>query len=124
MPVEQELFKTNLLNPLRQTLTRRFQGFRGTVTNRLRNSLSGSLGEEAAAAPDAVLKGYRVGSGNTVCFFRDDKLSDEIGFNYSTWHADDAVANFIHHLEQIAKAYKKRNLALPNILDGENAWEY
>ena len=90
----------------------------------LRNSLSGALGEEAAAAPDAVLKGYRVGSGNTVCFFRDDKLSDEIGFNYSTWHADDAVANFIHHLEQIAKAHKGRNLALPIILDGENAWEH
>jgi len=90
----------------------------------LRNSLFCSVGEEAAAAPDAVLKGYRVGNGNTVCFFRDDKLSDEIGFNYSAWHADDAVADFIHHLEQIAKANKGRNLALPIILDGENAWEH
>jgi len=90
----------------------------------LRNSLFGSLGEEAAAASDAVLKGYRVGKGKTVCFFRDDKLSDDIGFNYSTWHADDAVANFIQHLEQIAKAHKGRNLALPIILDGENAWEH
>jgi len=90
----------------------------------LRNSLFDSAGEEAAAASDAVLKGYRVGNGNTVCFFRDDKLSDEIGFNYSAWHADDAVANIIHHLEQITEAHKGRNLALPIILDGENAWEH
>ncbi len=90
----------------------------------LRNSLFESLGEKAAAESDAVLKGYRVGKGNTVCFFRDDNLSDEIGFNYSTWHADDAVANFINHLEHIAEAHKGRNLVLPVILDGENAWEH
>jgi alpha-amylase/alpha-mannosidase (GH57 family) len=89
-----------------------------------RNSLFESAGEQAAAASDAVLKGYRVGEVDTVCFFRDDNLSDEIGFNYSTWHADDAVANFIHHLEQIAKAHSGRNLVLPVILDGENAWEH
>jgi len=101
-------------------------GFSWTASGEsvLRNSLFGAVGKEAAAAPDAVLKAYRVGNGNTVCFFRDDKLSDEIGFNYSTWHADDAVANFIHHLEQTAKAHKGRNLALPIILDGENAWEH
>ncbi|MEA2081041.1 MAG: glycoside hydrolase family 57 protein [Pseudomonadota bacterium] len=88
----------------------------------LRNSLLDSVDEAAAA--DAVLKGYRVGNVNTVCFFRDDKLSDEIGFNYSTWHADDAVANLIHRLEQIARAHKGRNQVLPIILDGENAWEH
>ncbi len=90
----------------------------------LRNSLLESVGEKAAAAPDAVLKGYRLGGGRTVCFFRDDKLSDDIGFNYSTWHADDAVANLVHHLEQIAKAHKGRELVVPIILDGENAWEH
>ncbi len=30
-------------------------------------------------------------------------LSDLIGFTYSDWHADDAVANFIAALEDIAK---------------------
>ena len=39
----------------------------------------------------------------TACFFRDDGLSDLIGFKYSDWHADDAVANLVHHLEPIAE---------------------
>ena len=88
----------------------------------LRNSLRAEQGDEAAA--DAVLRGYTVDGGKLACFFRDDKLSDEIGFNYSTWHADDAVANFIHHLECIADANQGRKLVLPIILDGENAWEH
>ncbi len=101
-------------------------GFKWAATGEtvLRNSLRAAQGEEAAVAPDAVLQGYRVGDGKLTCFFRDDKLSDEIGFNYSTWHADDAVANFIHNLERIAKTHKGRKLTLPIILDGENAWEH
>ena len=58
-------------------------------------------------------------------FFRDDTLSDLIGFTYSTWHADDAVSNFVHHLEQIAqrsRAHPERVVSV--ILDGENAWEH
>ncbi len=90
----------------------------------LRNSLRAAQGDDAAAAADAVLQGYRVDDGKLTCFFRDDKLSDEIGFNYSTWHADDAVANFIHHLERIAEGNQGRRLVLPVILDGENAWEH
>jgi len=90
----------------------------------LRNSLRQSVDDLAAVASDAVLKGYRVGKGKLVCFFRDDNLSDEIGFTYSDWHADDAVANFIHHLEQIAAAHPGRELAVPIVLDGENAWEH
>lgn len=60
-----------------------------------------------------------------ACFFRDDGLSDMIGFKYSDWHADDAVANLIHHLENIAKSCAAKPDALVSIiLDGENAWEY
>jgi len=101
-------------------------GFRWAATGEtvLRNSLAASRGEEAAGAGDAVLKGYRVDRGKLVCFFRDDNISDDIGFNYSTWHADDAVANLIHNLEQIAASHAGRKLALPIILDGENAWEH
>ncbi len=59
------------------------------------------------------------------CFFRDDGLSDEIGFNYSDWHADDAVANLIHHLENIRSAQNDiSNAVVSIILDGENAWEH
>ncbi len=100
-------------------------GFRWAATGEtvLCNSLR-AQGGEAAVAADAVLQGYRVGDGELTCFFRDDKLSDEIGFNYSTWHADDAVANIIHNLEHIAKTHEGRKLAVPIILDGENAWEH
>ena len=101
-------------------------GFRWVATGEtvLRNTLGADCGDTAVDAADAVLKGYQVADGKLVCFFRDDKLSDEIGFNYSTWHADDAVANFIHNLERIAKTHKGRKLAVPIILDGENAWEH
>jgi len=59
------------------------------------------------------------------CFFRDDGLSDSIGFKYSNWHADDAVADFMHHLENIADvSVDELDRVVSIILDGENAWEY
>ena len=59
-------------------------------------------------------------------FYRDDGLSDLVGFTYSTWHADDAVANLTHHLENIAAAIKSEpdQYVVSIILDGENAWEH
>jgi len=59
-------------------------------------------------------------------FFRDDGLSDLIGFKYSDWHADDAVGDFVHHLENIATHFGKdaNRHVVSVILDGENAWEY
>jgi alpha-amylase/alpha-mannosidase (GH57 family) len=74
---------------------------------------------------DCVHRGYRYKKADIACFFRDDGLSDLIGFNYSEWHADDAAANLVHHLENIAGACKGNNNATVSIiLDGENAWEY
>jgi alpha-amylase/alpha-mannosidase (GH57 family) len=67
---------------------------------------------------------YAGPSGISV-FFRDDGLSDLIGFTYANWHADDAVNNLIHHLEQIAdrsRQHPERVVSI--ILDGENAWEH
>ena len=62
---------------------------------------------------------------NIMCFFRDDRLSDLIGFEYPSWHADDAVANLIHHLKEIRIHDKKHQNAIVSIiLDGENAWEH
>ena len=59
------------------------------------------------------------------CFFRDDGLSDLIGFSYATWHADDAVANLVDHLVQIAARCRGHaGHVVSIILDGENAWEY
>jgi alpha-amylase/alpha-mannosidase (GH57 family) len=68
---------------------------------------------------------YRFGKAPIDCIFRDDGLSDLIGFTYSNWHAEDAVANLVGHMENIAAVCPDRDDCLITIiLDGENAWEY
>ncbi|PLY04537.1 MAG: glycoside hydrolase [Desulfuromonas sp.] len=59
-------------------------------------------------------------------FFRDDGLSDLIGFHYKDWHAEDAAADFCTHLENIAEFLSdvQGPKVVTVILDGENAWEY
>ena len=100
-------------------------GFRWTASgeNVLRNSLAASdMTPEDGAC---IHQRYQLRDRPVNCFFRDDGLSDLIGFTYSDWHADDAVANFIHHLENIADACAdKPGSVVPIILDGENAWEF
>lgn len=69
---------------------------------------------------------YQQPDSNVRLFFRDDGLSDLIGFKYSDWHARDAVADFTQHLENIG-VFLNHNAPqqiVPIILDGENAWEY
>lgn len=67
---------------------------------------------------------YTVNASNVATFFRDDGLSDLIGFTYAKWHADDAVSNLISHLDSIASTHDTANSVVSIILDGENAWEY
>ena len=68
---------------------------------------------------------YRMPGAGLACFFRDDRLSDLIGFEYSKWHGRDAAANFIGELESIARsAPAGRRPLVSVILDGENAWEH
>ncbi|MFC1681261.1 glycoside hydrolase, partial [Pseudomonadota bacterium] len=58
-------------------------------------------------------------------FFRDDDLSDAIGFNYSDWHGEDAVADFVNRLTDIASRLESpQDHVVPIIMDGENAWEH
>ncbi len=60
-----------------------------------------------------------------TCFFRDDKLSDLLGFEYSKWNTDDAINNFIHELADIR--HRTQGMEAPVvaiIMDGENAWEH
>ncbi|ADC72032.1 glycoside hydrolase family 57 [Thioalkalivibrio sp. K90mix] len=66
---------------------------------------------------------YQLQGSDIELFFRDDGLSDAIGFRYADWHADDAVGDFVHHLENIA-AVSPQGGVVSVILDGENAWEY
>jgi alpha-amylase/alpha-mannosidase (GH57 family) len=68
---------------------------------------------------------YRFGDAAIDCVFRDDGLSDLIGFTYSDWHAKDAVGNLVSHMENIAEVCPDRdNCLISIILDGENAWEH
>jgi alpha-amylase/alpha-mannosidase (GH57 family) len=60
-----------------------------------------------------------------VGFFRDDTLSDLIGFEYRRWHGGDAAAHFLAELEQRAALTPAgARPVVTAIVDGENAWEY
>lgn len=92
----------------------------------LHNSLKAAGEATEATREQRIYRPHRfTGGGDIACFFRDDGLSDKIGFAYATWHGDDAVNNLIHHLENIAAACSDGgDYLVPIILDGENAWEY
>lgn len=76
--------------------------------------------------PDAgIHQPYRFGDSRVSVFFRDDGLSDLIGFTYADWHAEDAVGDLVHHMETIAGHHRGTpRPVISVILDGENAWEY
>jgi alpha-amylase/alpha-mannosidase (GH57 family) len=60
--------------------------------------------------------------GDITLFFRNEQLSDLIGFEYANWHGRDAAHHFLGELAAIHHQ-DPRNL-IPVFLDGENAWEY
>ncbi len=99
------------------------QGFNWLASGEtvLRHSLAASgLGTD-----QCIHTAYQLGENRPACFFRDDGLSDLIGFEYANWHADDAVANLISKIENIADACADHPQAIVSIImDGENAWEY
>jgi len=94
----------------------------------LANSLYKS--SESGAIPsreEYLYRPYRISNGvnEIACFFRDDNLSDKIGFEYSKLHASEAVADFMTSLEAIyADNDSDEHRVVSVILDGENAWEY
>lgn len=58
-------------------------------------------------------------------FFRDERLSDLIGFEYAKWHGRDAARHFVDQLAAIRAACPDDETPLVTvILDGENAWEH
>ncbi|MCG8073309.1 MAG: glycoside hydrolase family 57 protein [Candidatus Thiodiazotropha taylori] len=102
------------------------EGFSWAATGQqvLSNSLMAGGGD--SQLPDNwVHSAYHVQEGHLNMFFRDDGLSDLIGFTYGEWHADDAVGDLINHLVNIADACEGDSDAVVSIImDGENAWEY
>ena len=93
-------------------------------TNVLRGSLS--LGSSAAPSdPLAYNRPYQLPGTSMNAFFRDDALSDLIGFTYATWHGDDAANHLVNEVAQLAHRYADSpNHAVVIALDGENAWEH
>ncbi len=91
----------------------------------LANSLHLS-GLEADGENHYLYQPYTITNGkdNIVCFFRDDGLSDKIGFEYASMHATDAINDFIATLEAIDQKETGDSKVVSVILDGENAWEY
>ena len=100
-------------------------GFKWTAsgTNVLRNSIHQFAKHEDL--PVYEHNAVQLNGQDIACFFRDDELSDLIGFEYSNWHADDAVANLTHRLLGIAENKTgQAESIVAIILDGENAWEH
>lgn len=77
------------------------------------------------AAGDAVHRAYRLRAGEKeiALFFRDDRLSDLIGFEYGRWNSHDAAANLIAELEAIARRNGEETPVVTLALDGENCWD-
>ena len=104
-------------------------GMRWTATGEgvWRNSCSLSgIEEEVVNSKRDLFSPYQYPGNEVRMFFRDDGLSDLIGFRYSDWHADDAVGDLIQHIHNVADflGEKAGEHVLTIILDGENAWEY
>jgi len=87
-------------------------------------------------APEVLYRPYRMETpqGDLAILFRDHRLSDLIGFTYSSMPTEEAAADLIGQLEAIAHQLKKRQseggtaLEEPWLvtiaLDGENCWEF
>ncbi len=94
-------------------------GFTWTATGG--NVLANSARAAGQASP--AHHPIRFGARTLACLFRDDELSDALGFQYQTWHADDAVDDLLRRLEQRADELEPGSVVLI-YLDGENAWEF
>jgi alpha-amylase/alpha-mannosidase (GH57 family) len=96
----------------------------GVLANSLHKSFEGG---ELPPRNEYLYLPYLVtnGASEIVCFFRDDKLSDKIGFEYSKVYASEAVSDFVRSLEFIYEENQTlEHRVVSVILDGENAWEY
>ncbi len=93
-------------------------------------------GSGNVSEPDLLYRPYRLETpdGDLAIVFRDHRLSDLIGFTYSTMEPKQAARDLVGHLEAIARALKAQQpsgstvLEEPRLvtiaLDGENCWEY
>ncbi len=107
------------------------QGLRWTASGEalLANSLRMSWGNSVPDRQDWLYQPYcfseKGTSSSLLVYFRDDVLSDRVGFEYSRWDGDRAAKDFVGYLEAIVRETPTdRDPVVTIILDGENAWEY
>jgi alpha-amylase/alpha-mannosidase (GH57 family) len=84
--------------------------------------------------PEKLYRPYRLPTpaGDLAIVFRDHRLSDLIGFTYSTMAPQRAAADLVGHLDAISRSLKQRQQAntleepwlVTIALDGENCWEF
>ena len=103
------------------------QGIRWTASSEsvLANSLKSS-GGDLTDRPGYLYHPWQAeGAPGLTLFFRDERLSDFIGFEYAKWHGKDAALHFVNQLEAILDRTPKGKPPLVCVmLDGENAWEH
>ncbi|MGC4028897.1 MAG: glycoside hydrolase family 57 protein [Steroidobacteraceae bacterium] len=94
----------------------------------LRGSLEKSdiaIADEPAAQERQLNRAHALPGRRVAGFFRQEMLSDLIGFTYSKWHGDDAAAHFVGELEAVeVRTRGEPGRVLLVALDGENAWEH
>ncbi|MBJ6802404.1 glycoside hydrolase family 57 protein [Geomonas propionica] len=99
------------------------EGLRWTASDErvLGQTLPGGLDGEREALYHPYL--FQQGGEEIALFFRDQVLSDQIGFTYSQWEAERAVADFVGRVKAIRQQCRAPRV-ISVILDGENAWEH
>ncbi|OFV95638.1 MAG: hypothetical protein A3F68_05980 [Acidobacteria bacterium RIFCSPLOWO2_12_FULL_54_10] len=108
-------------------------GFRWTATDQrvLGNSLGISFFHDPAGSMVNAERlytpyEYQAASGSIHLIFRDQELSDRIGFVYSQTESRAGALDLIQRIKQSALPVTRqgKNALVSIILDGENAWEY
>jgi alpha-amylase/alpha-mannosidase (GH57 family) len=108
-------------------------GFRWTATDQ--RILSNSTGVPFDRGPSGAIRNaerlyapyrFETPSGPIHLVFRDQELSDLIGFVYSRMDPEQAADDLVRRILTSAQPVlqKGRSALFPIILDGENAWEY
>jgi alpha-amylase/alpha-mannosidase (GH57 family) len=88
--------------------------------------LNNSLAANGITQVNAASRPWQLdGADGLTLFFRNERLSDLIGFEYAKWHGRDAAGHFVDLLDaQLAAAPAGESPVIGVILDGENAWEH
>jgi alpha-amylase/alpha-mannosidase (GH57 family) len=90
--------------------------------------LARSLETSIHGRPDLLYRPYRSGQSGPVILFRDHAMSDRIGFQYQSWQANAAAADFVNCVRDAGHRFRAAGggdaATVSVILDGENAWEH